>query len=104
MKKSNAKTSLNITLNPNGGAKIHLKFSDLDSGHPIEATERIMLELIKLDDYRWLSPFVTQTLSEKYCNKCVDRFNMSAGCRDESSSETKPFPYCFEEGVNHNGR
>jgi len=98
LKKTNTKTSLSVILQPKGGAKIDMKWSDLDSSesnHNVKASERIMLEVIKIPEYKWLIDFVTKHLTVKYCDKCTEKLNIKAQCRDVTSTELKPFPYCF---------
>lgn len=102
MKKSNTKTSLSVVLQHEGGANVDLKWSDIDSDH-IKASERVMLEIVTIPEYGWLREFVAKHLTGRYCDKCIDRLNMRAKCRDESDIDRKPFPYCFiskEENIN----
>jgi len=94
MKKSNTKTSLSVVLQPEGGALIGLKYSDIDIDDHIKASERLMLEVVTIPEYMWLNKFVSVRLADKYCDKCIDRLNMSAKCRD-GKDMSKPFPYCF---------
>jgi hypothetical protein len=100
MKKSNAKTSLKITMNPEGGSSINLKWDDRDcenkNGH--KASERIMNELIKIPDYEWLAPLVAKYFDEKYCNKCVHHpFDENDMLDCGLAQKSLPFPYCFSE-------
>jgi hypothetical protein len=77
-----------------GGAYVDLKWSDLDVDHKLEASERIMGELIVMPDYRWLASFVTNHLHDKYCKECLYNLDMK-GCNRENNPPQ--FPYCFKE-------
>ena len=95
MKKSNTKTSLSVVLQHEGGATIDLKWSDIDSDH-VKASERIMLEVITIPEYRWLRDFVTDYLIGKYCERCTNGENLREKCEYEIDiNDRKPFPYCF---------
>jgi hypothetical protein len=55
MRKTNRKTSLKLTFQPEGGASIEMKWSDADSIRPHEDVAReIIGELCKLPDFEFL--------------------------------------------------
>jgi hypothetical protein len=91
--KTNAKTSLKITMLPKGVANIDLTYSDLDSGHPLETSERIVLKLLDHPDYEWLFNLIQPYLYKKYCSKCT-RIVPDKYCEYEIGDP--PFPYCFK--------
>ncbi len=94
MRKTNIKTSLSITLNPNGTAFSYLKWSDLDSGKPQQAAERIVAALSHIPDYQWLEDLILPYLENKYCYKCSS-YNPDTGCTSKVTEAENPFPYCF---------
>jgi hypothetical protein len=103
MRKTNTKTSLNITMNVDGGASVYMKWSDLDVDHKKECSERIINRLIKIPEYEWLIPLVEGYLNEKYCHKCLylpldDKYiDSQEDCNSRQSAFC--FPYCFKERV-----
>ena len=81
-------------MQPEGGALIQLKWADMDSGHYTGASERLIAEVARIDDYAWLMPLITKHFGEKYCNQCSKAFDDCA-----KDHKTKPFPYCFNKSV-----
>lgn len=92
MRKTNTKTSLNITLNPDGSALTNMRWSDLDVEHKPEASERVLAALSNVPDYQWLFKLLHPYLHEKYCAKC-QKYDESKPCDDNKSEP--PYPYCF---------
>ncbi len=92
MRKSNTKTSLRITLNPDGSALTNLKWSDIDIDHHREASERLLAALTNVRDYDWLFDILQPLLHGKYCAKCV-HLDLTKPCED--GDYIQPFPYCF---------
>ena len=88
-------------MQPEGGAIIQMKWSDLDldlgkSNHPLQASERIISELVKTPDYEWLGILVEEYLDKKYCLDCrFQTIGDVAKCVNQQG--VKPFPYCFEK-------
>ncbi|MFA5299871.1 MAG: hypothetical protein WC389_16930 [Lutibacter sp.] len=98
MRKSNTKTSLKITMESDGGASINLKWDDRDSTHQTEASERLIVELIKITGYKWLENLVKPYIVEKYCNKCKYHGEYEVDLAECIESQNNlPFPYGFEE-------
>ncbi len=60
MRRTNTKTSLSVTLEPDGGALINMKWSDADVEQKGEASRAIIRELAKVPDYQWLAILVPQ--------------------------------------------
>jgi hypothetical protein len=94
-RKIRTKTSLSITLNPDGSAQTNLKWSDIDAGHPREAAERIIVALTNVPDYNWLFDLVQPLLYQRYCATCPS-LTPGKPCEDEVSNPF-PFPYCHKE-------
>ncbi len=94
MRKTNTKTSLQITLNPDGSALTNMKWADLDAGHFSQASERVIAALADIPDYQWLRDLIDPYLHKKYCEKCKI-YNPTSPCGDDDPQ--KPFPYCFSE-------
>jgi hypothetical protein len=97
--KTRTKTSLKITMEPEGGATTNLKWSDKDIEYKEKTSVMLIRELVRIPDYEWLAKLTFPYFREKYCQNCKHRLDMNSPCRDEKNKGTTSFPFCAVETV-----